>query len=373
MNAAEVKKEDIDRINQSIHSIPSTFMEESSAVKTARKLFQEGVISQEELAECVANDAKFQHHQAEAAHLDLEFGVAAAFGEGWEAKAARVRRESPHGRRPGWELHSLIVKSNDDLRQEVCMIQMIELCQHIFLAAGIDLWLRPYRIISTSATTGLIETISDAMSLDALKKREGHVSLADHFEKTYGPEDSAQREQSMKNFVQSLAAYSLICYIFSIKDRHNGNILLDTEGHIVHIDFGFILGIAPGGYWSMETCPFKLTEEMVEAMGGPRGRWFMEFVVGFTCGFLALQEQADRIAGVVEIMARGSPFPCFAGRGADGDDPAPAVRAFRARFAPGLAKEQVVAHCLDLIKASYNHYGMKQYDNFQWFTNGIMP
>ncbi|CAM9614979.1 unnamed protein product, partial [Heterosigma akashiwo] len=50
-----------------------------------------------------------------------------------------------------------------------------------------------------------------------------------------------------------------------------------------------------------------------------------------------------------------------------------AVRAFRARFAPGLAKEQVVAHCLDLIKASYNHYGMKQYDNFQWFTNGIMP
>ena len=48
-----------------------------------------------------------------------------------------------------------------------------------------------------------------------------------------------------------------------IKDRHNGNLLLDEEGHIIHIDFGFMLSNSPGGV-NFESAPFKLTRELLE-------------------------------------------------------------------------------------------------------------
>ena len=62
-------------------------------------------------------------------------------------------------------------------------------------------------------------------------------------------------------------------------------------GHLIHIDFGFILGIAPGGAFSIETAPFKITPEMIQVMGGVDSKLFAEFALLFSAGFLALQVQ----------------------------------------------------------------------------------
>ena len=39
------------------------------------------------------------------------------YGERFADKAKRVQRLSPHGRRPGWAVRPIIVKSGDDCRQ----------------------------------------------------------------------------------------------------------------------------------------------------------------------------------------------------------------------------------------------------------------
>ena len=59
--------------------------------------------------------------------------------------------------------------------------------------------------------------------------------LLDFFVAKYGGEDTIEFQKARLNFIQSMAAYTVVCYILQVKDRHNGNIMIDGEGHIVHI------------------------------------------------------------------------------------------------------------------------------------------
>jgi phosphatidylinositol 4-kinase len=87
----------------------------------------------------------------------------------------------------------------------------------------------------------------------------------------------SEYKQAISNFIKSLAGYSLVCYFLAIKDRHNGNILIDDQGHIIHIDFGFMLSNAPGKGIQFEKAPFKLTKEFVDVIGGVKTESFSRF------------------------------------------------------------------------------------------------
>jgi len=58
--------------------------------------------------------------------------------------------------------------------------------------------------------------------------------LLDFFVGKYGGEHTNAFQQARLNFIESMAAYSVACYILQIKNRHNGNIMIDGEGNIVH-------------------------------------------------------------------------------------------------------------------------------------------
>lgn len=93
--------------------------------------------------------------------------------------------------------------------------------------------------------------------------------------------------------------YAIACFLLQAKDRHNGNLLLDSEGRLVHIDFGFILEISPGGNLGFENAAFKLSHEMSQILdpsgdrSSPQYRHFQELAVR---GYLVVRCRACQIS-----------------------------------------------------------------------------
>ncbi|ANB12800.1 1-phosphatidylinositol 4-kinase [Sugiyamaella lignohabitans] len=302
---------------------------------------------------------------------------AANLGEDWTLRKERIRRTSPYGHLPNWDLFSVIAKTGFDLRQEAFACQLIEASNKIWADSGVSVWVKKMRILITSESTGLVETITNGLSIHSIKKALTNASIAngtnpkgtiaslsEHFEKKFGARGSDTHNEALSCFAKSLAPYSILSYILQIKDRHNGNILLDNYGHIIHIDFGFLLSNSPGQF-GFEAAPFKLTQEYVDLMGGVDSEYFQQFRYLLKQTFKTLRKHAESIIILVEMMSRDSNLPCFS------SGPATSLQ-LRQRFQLHLSDTEVDQFVDNvLIQKSLGSIYTRLYDQFQLLTQGI--
>ena len=255
---------------------------------------------------------------------------------------------------------SAIFKVGDDCRQDVLALQMIAAFRGIFNDVGLDVYVYPNRVTATAPGCGVIEVLPNSISRDMLG-REAVNGLYDYFVSKYGAENSIRFQEARNNFVKSMAAYSVISYLLQFKDRHNGNIMVDDAGHILHIDFGFCFDIAPGGV-RFERAPFKLTSEMVAVMGGSTSsqsyKWFEELCIK---SFLAARPHTEKLCHLVVLML-GSGLPCFKPE---------TITHLRQRFVLEKTEREAAEFMRGLIQKSYSSYSTRGYDQFQLLTNGI--
>lgn len=255
---------------------------------------------------------------------------------------------------------SAIFKVGDDCRQDVLALQMISVFRGIFNNVGLDVYVFPYRVTATAPGCGVIDVLPNSISRDMVG-REAVNGLYDYFISKYGNEDSLRFQEARSNFVKSMAAYSVISYLLQFKDRHNGNIMIDDAGHILHIDFGFCFDIVPGGV-KFERAPFKLTNEMLAVMGGSMDhqafKWFEELCCK---AFLASRQYSEKLIQLVLLMM-DSGLPCFKPETID---------RFRDRFVLDRSEREASDYMKGLIKKSHSNYSTEVYDKFQEITNGI--
>lgn len=133
--------------------------------------------------------------------------------------------------------------------------------------------------------------------------------LFEVFQYEFGLPGSRRFEAARAAFTVSMAAYAVASYLLQAKDRHNGNIMVDNHGALIHIDFGYILGISPGGNLGFESAAFKLSYEMTELLDpgatrkSPNFRRFQELCIQ---GYLAVRAGEGGAVGLVPCLQSSS-------------------------------------------------------------------
>ena len=77
----------------------------------------------------------------------------------WNYKEHHIRDQSPYGHFDSLKIRPMIMKSGDDLRQELLALKLIRCFHDIFRRENLSAYLRPYDVIIRDSNSGFIGTL----------------------------------------------------------------------------------------------------------------------------------------------------------------------------------------------------------------------
>ncbi|XP_078098186.1 phosphatidylinositol 4-phosphate 3-kinase C2 domain-containing subunit beta isoform X2 [Mustelus asterias] len=203
----------------------------------------------------------------------------------------------------------VIVKTGDDLRQDMLTLQMIHIMNKIWIQEGLDMRMIFFKCTSTGWGRGMVEMIPNAETLRKIQVEHGVTgSFKDHplaeWLQKHNPNEE-EYEKAVENFIYSCAGCCVATYVLGICDRHNDNIMLKTSGHMFHIDFGKFLGHAQMlGNFKRDRAPFVFTSDMAYVINGgdkPSSR-FHDFVDLCCQAYNLIRKHTDLFLNLLGLM-----------------------------------------------------------------------
>jgi phosphatidylinositol-4,5-bisphosphate 3-kinase len=145
--------------------------------------------------------------------------------------------------------------------------------------------MNPYIVVGTGDEVGMVEIVPNSDTVARCQWAGGgpydknplyDFILANalelhkaQFVKAKSVEDVV--DHSVDNFLRSCAGYVVTTYVMGIGDRHPSNIMMQTDGHLFHIDFGHFLGNFKtkkivGIKFKRERSPLVFTPQMLHVL-----------------------------------------------------------------------------------------------------------
>ncbi|KAF1989999.1 hypothetical protein K402DRAFT_460730 [Aulographum hederae CBS 113979] len=243
----------------------------------------------------------------------------------------------------GKQYKQLLKGGNDDLRQDAIMEQVFDQVSRFLKSHTAtrqrNLYVRTYKVLPLSSAAGIMEFVRDTAALhDVLMPAHARYYPTDFGQNTMRTKihdaetSNDSKEARIKNFKQiiekfhpvgrffflerfldpdewfqkrlaytrSTAAISILGHVLGLGDRHCHNILLDERsGEVVHIDLG--VAFEAGRILPIpELVPFRLTRDLVDAMGYTGTEGVFRRCCEFTLD--ALREERESIMTLLNVL-----------------------------------------------------------------------
>jgi len=168
----------------------------------------------------------------------------------------------------------LLIKNEDVRTDRLAMTVsywIANLCEGIVMPV--------YHVFPLNCLQGCVEMIPNTTTLYDVRKQSTLLNFI--MNGNANTTIATMRER----MVSSCAGACLLAFAMGLGDRHLENILITHNGYVVHVDFGYVFGDDP----KHVSTPMRITEDMVDAMGGRESTTFQSFVQRTQKGYEAMR------------------------------------------------------------------------------------
>ena len=248
----------------------------------------------------------------------------------------------------------IMFKYGDDLRQDQLILQMISYMDSLLKNMHLDYEFTTYKTLATSKSDGFVEFVPNSKTIFEIKKLYNNQIRA-YYEEISGKDEKILNKK-LDSYINSCAGYCVVTYILGIGDRHLENLMIDNNGRLFHIDFGYILGKDP----KPMPPPIKLCKEMVECMGGKGSKRYEEFQQKCVNAYWVLRDNARVIVNMFYLMI-DSGIPEL--------NNLENLNKLYNKFFPGYTKQQAAEAILKVLEDSIYSYSYAFNDKFHSIAN----
>jgi hypothetical protein len=239
-----------------------------------------------------------------------------------------------------------ILKTDSGLRKENIVSSLIIILQNKLIQqmerGRIDYFepIPTYKIIMITNNIGVIEYLDDCLTLKNINSK--NYTLQNYI---LDNNKDSKIKTIKERFAKSLAISSCLSYVLGLGDRHASNIMISKNGHIIHIDYGYILE-NPIHSTIVNNPIIRISHEMIDFLGGWNSEYYDLFKNYIIKVFDIIRLYSDIIINYYNILANENiiDWSIFKKRLTD-------------RFLNGMTFKDIEVVLLDVIEASSNGYG----------------